>query len=436
MSTLETATKKTYRSFYVFQSGQVISLLGSSIVEFVIIWWITIETESAVFLSIATFLALIPQIVITPFAGVLADRHSRKVIIFTADSSQAILTGVLLVIFLFSVPNIAVVLIIETLRSVFQAFHWPAYNAVIPTMVPHEKLNRVNGINQLFTSIIFLVGPVVAALLLELFPIREILLIDVFTFLIALIPLLATKIPKVVPDDETKASKDSKKRFYSEFKVGFVEARRVPGLFSLIILAMIFNILIRPIMTLMSYYIYVIHSGTALDLALVFTFLNVGNFISAFLMSLKKKWNKKVRVILICSMIVFISNFFVIFAPIGGFFIIGIGLFIQGFVFPPIITVYMTLLQTVVSKEKVGRITSIDHALSMASTPIGAIAAGPLAELIGSRLLYLICACLGLGAMATMYAFTDIRKLDFVVSDASDEINKTFDNPHEEIQEK
>ncbi len=123
MSTLETATKKTYRSFYVFQSGQVISLLGSSIVEFVIIWWITIETESAVFLSIATFLALIPQIVITPFAGVLADRHSRKVIIFTADSSQAILTGVLLVIFLFSVPNIAVVLIIETLRSVFQAFH-------------------------------------------------------------------------------------------------------------------------------------------------------------------------------------------------------------------------------------------------------------------------------------------------------------------------
>ncbi len=303
-------------------------------------------------------------------------------------------------------------------------------------MVPHEKLNRVNGINQLFTSIIFLVGPVVAALLLELFPIREILLIDVFTFLIALIPLLATKIPKVVPDDETKASKDSKKSFWSEFKVGFVEARRVPGLFSLIILAMIFNILIRPIMTLMSYYIYVIHSGTALDLALVFTFLNVGNFISAFLMSLKKKWNKKVRVILICSMIVFISNFFVIFAPIGGFFIIGIGLFIQGFVFPPIITVYMTLLQTVVSKEKVGRITSIDHALSMASTPIGAIAAGPLAELIGSRLLYLICACLGLGAMATMYAFTDIRKLDFVVSDASDEINKTFDNPHEEIQEK
>ena len=89
--------------------GQQFSLLGSGIVGFVIAWWITIETQSAIFLSIAVFLIFLPQVIVTPFAGVLADRMNRKTIIFMVDSLQAVLTFVLFLLFFIGYINILMI---------------------------------------------------------------------------------------------------------------------------------------------------------------------------------------------------------------------------------------------------------------------------------------------------------------------------------------
>lgn len=244
-----------------------------------------------------------------------------------------------------------------------------------------------------------------------MYSIKDIFLIDVFTFLIALFPLLIIKIPRNI---SVKSEEENKNSFINDFKIGILEVKEVPGLLSLILLAMLFNFLIRPIMLLMPYYIYVIHYGTALDLALIFTFYNIGNTSAAILTSFKKQWKHKVNVIMLGLMGIFISNFFIIFAPIRSFLLMGIGLFIQGFMIPPINVIYLTLLQTVVSKNKVGRIISIDHTLSMAINPIGTIIAGSLAEVIGTRQLYFCGAFLGLGSIIYFLIFTRIRDLDLI----------------------
>ena len=85
---------KTFKHYIYFWIGQLISLLGSSVISFVIIFWITIETGSAVILSIATVLTFLPIVIFSPIAGVLADRWNRKILIFIADFFQAITTFV------------------------------------------------------------------------------------------------------------------------------------------------------------------------------------------------------------------------------------------------------------------------------------------------------------------------------------------------------
>jgi DHA3 family macrolide efflux protein-like MFS transporter len=157
---MEQTPTKGYRHYMYFLFGQNFSMLGSLIVGFTITWWLTVETGSAVVLSISVFLMFIPQIVVTPFSGVLSDRWSKKAIIAISDSLQAAVTGLLFVFFLFGINNVWLVLGINFFRAALFAFQYPAVQSLIPVMVPKEKLSRVNGFNFLFSGLIFTIGPI------------------------------------------------------------------------------------------------------------------------------------------------------------------------------------------------------------------------------------------------------------------------------------
>jgi len=136
--------ESTFKNYLFFWSGQLASLMGSSIAQFVIIWWITLQTESAIYLSIASFVGFVPQILLSPFAGVLADRWSRRRLIGVVDFLQALATVALIFLFWLNVVSIWNIFILLAIRGAFQAFHTPAVSAIIPTMVPKNKLSRMN----------------------------------------------------------------------------------------------------------------------------------------------------------------------------------------------------------------------------------------------------------------------------------------------------
>ena len=79
-------SKKTFRHYLAYWAGQQASLLGSSIVSFAIIWWLTIETQSELMLGIASLVSLGPFVIIAPISGVIADRFSRKTLLITFDA--------------------------------------------------------------------------------------------------------------------------------------------------------------------------------------------------------------------------------------------------------------------------------------------------------------------------------------------------------------
>jgi DHA3 family macrolide efflux protein-like MFS transporter len=403
-------TKKSFRHYLYFLFGQQFSIIGSLIVGFSITWWITVETGSAVYLSISTFLMFLPQIIITPFAGVISDRWNKKVIIAISDTMQAILTFLLFAFFLMDLGSIWFVLLINFLRASCFAFQLPAVQSLIPVMVPQDSLSRINGMNFLLSGVIYSVGPIIAATLLSFFALEQIFLVDIFTFLIAALPLVLIKIPNIEKSEEELV----KLSFFKDLKGGFTAIKMIPGLLAMICFAMLYNFIFRPWAVLVPYFVRYIHNGSALDLAFLMTSNQIANIIGAAIITFKKTWKHKIRINILGAMFIAITQIPAILAPHGNFLFMMIFLFAGNILFPITVSTYLAIIQVVVSKGKIGRVMSIDHMISMAIAPIGALIAGPLAELWGVVNLLVICAILGILFPLGIRFFTKINQLEAI----------------------
>ncbi len=405
----EFADGHTFRSYMFFWSGQLFSLLGSLVVFFVIFVWITDVTGSASMLALGNFIFLIPMLIITPFAGVISDRHSRKTIILIVDSLQAFFTFILTLIFIFNAAEVWIVLIFIGIRSVFQSFHSPVVGAIMPSMVPKDKLGRINGINYFFTGLIQLIGPAVGATLLFFFPIQIVLWVDVITYFIALFPLLLIKIPSV----HINLEGDERNSFFRDMKEGFAILKSIPGLLKIMLTAMLLNMLLQPLIVLMPYFIKIIHSGSNFTLAILEMILQGGMIVGAVIPSIKKKWNNSIRTMFIGIVIINIGYLMYAIAPIGFYPVIASGAFVVGFILPIVNTIVITVVQKTIPQNKMGRVFSILNTLSMVASPIGAIFSGPLSEIFGVSWLYFYCAMLGIMVSLSAYLFTNLRHIDY-----------------------
>ncbi|MFX0022677.1 MAG: MFS transporter [Candidatus Hermodarchaeota archaeon] len=403
------ASNQSFMSYIFFWIGQLVSLLGSSIVQFAIIWWITYETESAVFLSIAAVITFLPQVITIPIAGVFADKWNRRIALIIIDFSQAFSTLILVFIFLGGGGNVWIVVLFNCIRSIFQAFHMPTVDAIVPAMVSKDKLTRMNSFNNLFRGLIRFVGPIIGAVVIAFWSIEHILWIDVITFIIAVIPLLFISIPSVERDQD----KEEDYSFMNEFKEGIGLLKTTPGFLILAVWSLLVNFLSVPFGTLLPYFVRVTHSGTESHFAMLLVFLQAGSIIGALVISIKKDWRRKILIIMGGSAITFIGFVIVALAPTGLFLMMGIGEFIRGFTLAAGLPVYFTILQTAVPQDKQGRIFSIDATLSFAIMPFGMLIAGPLANLMGIVNFFILLSILGIAVCLGTYFLTGIRKIKY-----------------------
>ncbi|MHA2038443.1 MAG: MFS transporter [Promethearchaeota archaeon] len=395
-----------------FWSGQLVSLMGSLIVQFSITWWITVITGSALLLSLGTFLYFLPMVFIAPIAGVLADRWNRKTLIAVVDSFQALVTVWIIIFFYIGITDPLGVILINSLRGVCQAFHMPAVSAVVPTMVPKEKLSRINGVGILSTSLIQLIGPVIGALLMAFFSLQLILWIDVITFSIAIIPLLLIKIPSVRNSPEI-SERTKTKSFKRDFKEGIITIRIIPGMLILIFLDVILNFFVAPFNVLLPLYIKEIHLGTAIDLAFLSIFINGGMILGGVITTLKKIWKHKITTYFVGLMILLVLLSVLGIAPTRVFLVLWLASGMIGLVLPTINTIYMTIIQTTVPPDKMGRVSSVIQSISMLTFPIGTIIAGPLADAIGIRSVFFYGSIIAVLAVFLIWRFTKIRHVDY-----------------------
>lgn len=224
----------------LFLASQGITALGSAIVQMAIIWYVTLETSSGAWVSALTICSCVPQMIISPFSGVWADRYNRKLLIILADSVIAVATLTLALLFPYLSNNTAIltaILVVSVIRSLGSGVQSPAVGAMIPQLVPEEHLMRFNGINATLQSIIQFASPAAAALILSMSVFRSVLFLDVSTAVVGIGLLAGIALPPI-----EKPVSGEKTSFFSEMKAGIVYAfsNSVIGLLLLVFGAFIF----------------------------------------------------------------------------------------------------------------------------------------------------------------------------------------------------
>lgn len=408
------------KGYLLFWSGQLISLLGSNIVQFVLIWWVTVTTESALLLSLSAFIGFAPAILITPIAGVFVDRWGRKGLLGSVDFLQAVATIALVFLFQFGVANLGIVFGFLAIRGLFQAFQQPAIMALVPIMVPKKHLNRINSADYLLSSVVFLIGPVVAALLYAAIPMHNILWIDAATFLVAVIPLLAIKIPKL---EKEFVDKKEKTPFLEDFKDGITFIRKKQGLLSLLAVFTAVNLFSMPLFTLLNLFVYSTHGGGETQLAFVMAFFQGGTIAGAILLTVWKGFKKKVNGVALGILLVYVGYLITSSSPTGLFWFMGIGNLINGLALPLANVNSSTIWQSVVPKEKLGRVMAVRVTIAQITAPVGMILSGVIAEYIPITYLFYGSAFLGLLCLAVSWFLTSLRKVeDDIVYDLEEKV--------------
>lgn len=168
------------KKFFIIYAGQAFSVIGSTVVQFAIVWYLTMGTQSAVTLTIATILGFLPGIIFGAYAGVMIDRHNRKTIMILADGFIALSSIALAIAFwAFGNPPTWFVYLILFLRGIGSSFHFPALKAIIPTLVPQDKLVKAGGWSTFIISGSNILAPMLGSVLIGFFDMYAVVLVDI-----------------------------------------------------------------------------------------------------------------------------------------------------------------------------------------------------------------------------------------------------------------
>lgn len=362
------------RNIILFLSSQTVSLFGSSIVQYAITWHLTLTTQSGFIMTLAVVFGFLPTFIISPFAGVWADRYNRKNLIVISDGFIALSTLFLVALFAMGYDSIWVLLVASSLRAFGSGIQMPAVGAIIPQIAPKEKLMRINGINGTIQAMVTLISPMVSGLLLNYFSLAQIFLLDVVTAILAII-ILVFFLQVKVPDKESNGMEN---HYLDEMKAGFIFIRDHIFIRKLFIYyAFIFVMFVPPAflspLQVTRTFGNDVWRLSALEVAFSSGMI-VGGAIIAAWPGFKNRMHTIILSVIamaICTIgMGVIPNFWVYISIMG----------IIGLVVPMLNAPSMVLLQEKVEDAFLGRVFGVQTMISTITMPLGMLVFGPLAD--------------------------------------------------------
>lgn len=370
--------------FAIIWTGQLFSILSSSIVGFAVLIWLSIETESAEVLALSTLAALLPQSVLGPITGVFVDRWNRKLTMILSDSFIAACTLLLSILFFLGVAEIWHIYVLLALRSCGSAFHSPAMQASVPLLAPAEQLTRIAGINQIIYSVCNIAGPALGALLILAVDVSYILLLDVVGAAIACVSLLFITIPN------PKGGKKAKVDIRRDLKEAYQGVKQIKGLGTLTVLCVMATFMIMPIGALFPLMTLKHFSGGALEMSIVEVGWGIGMLIGGAIMGV---FSIKInRVVLINTMYLILGStfFFSGLLSENGFYLFVLLTAIGGLSGSIYNASFISIIQTRVAPDILGRVFSVFASVNMLPAMLGLLATGFIADTIGIHTTFLI----------------------------------------------
>jgi MFS transporter, DHA3 family, macrolide efflux protein len=367
--------------FWTIWLGQALSLIGSALTQFVLVWWITQTTNSASALAIAGIAGLLPQAVLAPIGGAVADRYSRRLIMILADSITALCMIVLVILFSTNSIQLWHVYTLMALRSSMQAFQTPASSASAAMLVPKDWLPRVAGMNQSMMGVMTIAAAPLGALALAWMPLERALLIDVATALLGIVPLFFYAIPQI-----RNANPNS--NLLADITEGLKFVRGNSGLVKLYGLLALVILTIFPTFSLLPLLIKDHFKGGINEVALLEGLSGIGMIVGGILISVWPPRNK-VLMFLISFVVSCGTVALTALAP-GNMLWLAIGWWVlSGISFSTGQAPMTAILQIVVPNQMQGRTTALMNTIMGFAGPIGLAITGPLGESFGVRSVFI-----------------------------------------------
>jgi DHA3 family macrolide efflux protein-like MFS transporter len=373
--------KLRFFSIWIAQAG---SMAGSRLAQFALVWWLTEQTRSATVLALATLAAILPGVLIGPFAGVLVDRWDRRKVMIAADAFVALVALWVAILFWRGSATVWHVYGAMLARSLGEAFHWPSMYSSTSLMVPEKQLSRIAGLNQTAQGVLGVGAPPLAALLLAFLPMHQIMVVDMVTAAIAIGPLLVFAIPR--PARNVQSNQDRKSM--SGMRAGLRYLWSWPGLMAVIGMAMVINFVINPAFSLMPLLVTDHFGGGPLELGWLESAWGVGMVAGGLLLSVWGGFQSRILTALSALTLEGLAVAGVGLAPQGSLWLALAVLFAAGIMNPLVNGPFFALLQSAVAPELQGRVFSLVGSLTSAMMPLSLVMAGPLADRIGIRSWY------------------------------------------------
>jgi DHA3 family macrolide efflux protein-like MFS transporter len=386
------------RPFLTLWIGQAFSLLGSQLVQFALVWWLTRTTGSAEVLATASLVALLPNVLLSPVAGTLIDRWNRRTVMLVSDSGIALATLALIGMFAAGEARIWMIYLAMLVRATGGVFHWPAMNASTSLMVPSSELGRVQGMNSALNGSMTIVAPPLGALLIEALPMQAVLSVDILTAALGIGALWLVHVPQPVRTAPPGAL--NVRRELAE-ALGYM--RGMPGLMILVFMAVAINFVLIPAGTLLPLLVKDHFGGGAEEFGWLESSFGIGVVGGGVVLSLWGGFKRKIVTSQVGLVGIGIAHVALGATP-GTLFAAALAsVFVAGFMMSFNGAAY-AVLQATIAPEMQGRVFTLITSLATGISPVSLAVAGPLAEQFGVRFWYLAggVVCVLMGSTALM----------------------------------
>jgi MFS transporter, DHA3 family, macrolide efflux protein len=364
------------RNTTFFLTSQTISLFGSMLVQYAILWYITLETQSGVMMMISIIAGFLPTFFISPFAGVWADRYNRKTIIIWSDFLIAFSTLILAILFMMGYDPIWMLFVTSAIRAFGTGIQTPAVGAFLPQIVPEEKLMKVNGVKSGIQSMVMLVCPMLSGALLAVASIEVIFFLDVVTAMLA-IGVMVFFLP--VPP-HAKALEVQTSGYFEEMAEGVRYIRQHRFVKTFFVFCTFFFFLASPVAFLTPLQVTRTFGPDVWRLTAIEIVFSVGMMVGGFAIASWGGFRNRTHTMIFSAVSIGLGTVALGVLPNFWIYLVFMGLI--GLVMPAFNTPATVLLQEKVESDYMGRVFGVLEMISSIVMPAGMLLFGPLADLI------------------------------------------------------
>jgi MFS family permease len=392
------------RNYRLFVAGQSVSLVGTWMQQIAMSWLVYRLTGSAMLLGIVGFTSQIPTILISPVAGVLADRWDRRRLLIATQALAMFQAAFLAVVVLTGVVQVWQIILLSLILGVVNACDIPIRQSFVVEMVEHrEDLGNAIALNSSMVNGARLIGPSVAGLLVASVGEGVCFILNAISYLAVIMALMAMHIPQGSHQSRPR------RKILHELREGFIYAYEFGPIRSILLLVAVVSLMGMPYAVLVPIFAKEVLHGGAHTFGFLMTAAGSGALAGTLYLASRRNVLGLGRVIVMAT--IFFAAGIALFAFSTHFIISLAALVLAGFGAITAIASCNTVLQTILDEDKRGRVMSFFTIAFMGMSPFGSLGAGAIADIIGPRdtLLLGSAGCL-VGAVAFARHLPHIRE--------------------------